>query len=66
MSNLFIYDCNGNIVGNPKGYRTFKAAWVQQEKRTSPAHKAIWAAYEERKKTDPKNNLLSRIVPREA
>ena len=39
--NYFVYDCNRNIVGNPKGYKTFRgAAWV--EKR----HKgALWNAY---------------------
>jgi len=27
--NFFIFDCNGEIVGNPKGYKTHKAAQTQ-------------------------------------
>jgi hypothetical protein len=26
---FFIFDCNGDIVGNPKGYRTHKGAESQ-------------------------------------
>lgn len=26
----FIYDCNDNVVGNPKGYRTYRGAERQQ------------------------------------
>ena len=41
----FIYDCNGNIVGNPKGYRTYNGAERQQNSKKSIANKAIWNAY---------------------
>lgn len=41
----FIFDCKGNIVGNPKGYATYKGAARQAEMRTSKAHKQIWAAF---------------------
>jgi hypothetical protein len=30
-NNFFIFDCNGNTVGNPGGYSTFKGAFRQQE-----------------------------------
>jgi hypothetical protein len=29
----FIYDCNGSIVGNSKGYKTHKGAQTQCEKQ---------------------------------
>lgn len=31
----FIFDCNGALIGNPKGYRTFRGASIQ-EKRLYP------------------------------
>jgi hypothetical protein len=45
---FFIFDCNDQIVGNPKGYATFKSAYIQAEKRNAPAYRAIWSAYEAR------------------
>lgn len=49
----YIYDCNGNIVGNPKGYRTFKGANQQQNQKGSPAYRAIWDTYYQAKQADP-------------
>lgn len=40
----FIFDCLGNIVGNPKGYRTFKGARIQQDNPKSKANIAILQA----------------------
>ena len=51
----FIYDCNGNIVGNPKGYRTYNGAERQQNSKKSIAYKAIWDAYY-LKAPNPANN----------
>jgi len=48
MGLYFIYDCNNNVVGNPKGYRTFKGADRQQNSRWSKAREAIWTAFEEK------------------
>jgi hypothetical protein len=45
---FFIYDCNDAIVGNLKGYATFRSAYIQAEKRNAPAYRAIWAAYDAR------------------
>lgn len=45
QAKFFIRDCNGNIVGNPKGYRTIKGAIQQQNQKGSPAYNAIWKAY---------------------
>lgn len=49
MKNLFfIRDCNDRIVGNQKGYPTFKGANAQVKIPGSPAYRAIWAAYDQR------------------
>lgn len=45
---FFIRDCNNQIVGNPKGYKTMRGA----ESQTSPRRatgRAIWAAVDARK-----------------
>lgn len=49
----YIKDCNGNIVGNPKGYKTIKSAIKQTEKVGSPAYNAIWNAYDAKYATMP-------------
>lgn len=41
----FIYDCFNNVVGNPKGYPTFKGANRQANMRTSKTFKAIWDSF---------------------
>jgi hypothetical protein len=45
---FFIRDCNGQIVGNPQGYRTIKGAITQKNLKGSPVWRAIWQAYSER------------------
>ena len=44
---FFIRDCNGRIVGNPKGYKTMRGAQAQTSPR-KPAGRAIWAAVDTR------------------
>ena len=56
---FFIYDCNNNVVGNPKGYRTHKGAATQTTGIRYPACKAIWAAYEAR--ANKSDNFLCSI-----
>ena len=63
MGPFFIFDCNGRIVGNPKGYRTIRGAIQQQDRKGSPAWRAIWAAYEARKIQDPEIRLISSVHP---
>ena len=48
QGNFFIRDCNENIVGNPKGYRTMHGADAQAYNPRKPAGRAIRAAYEAR------------------
>lgn len=45
MDKYFIYDCNGVVVGNVKGYPTYRGAERQAEQGTAKAHKAIWEAF---------------------
>lgn len=41
----FIYDCNDKVVGNAKGYATYRGAAQQAEQHGSPAYRAIWDAF---------------------
>ena len=50
---FFIYDCNGTIVGNPKGYATIKGAIHQQNLIGSKAYIAIWRAVKLYKQENP-------------
>jgi len=61
MDRFFIYDCNGRIVGNPAGYRTIRGAIQQQDRKGSPAWRAIWAAFAERKAREPEHTLISSV-----
>lgn len=59
---FFIRDCNGKIVGNPNGYRTFKGANQQQNQKGSPAYNAIWKAYYEAEKAYIKGSNAPAMV----
>ena len=50
----FIFDCNGQIVGNPKGYKTHKGAQTQCEKQ-GKIRTAIFTAHH--LKEWPKNGI---------
>jgi hypothetical protein len=45
---FFIRDCNGQIVGNPKGYETHRGAQAQTANWRSPAARAIADAFQAR------------------
>lgn len=45
---FYIRDCNDAIVGNPKGYATFKGASTQESSPYSAAYRAIWSAFDTR------------------
>lgn len=61
MDRVFIFDCTGEIVGNPNGYRTMKGAIRQAHIKGSKAYRAIWRAYNEAKRLDPDLTLINRI-----
>ena len=54
---FYIRDCNDNIVGNPKGYATFKGASMQETKTNSPAYRAIWSAFDTRAARELADNV---------
>lgn len=56
----FIYDCTGAIVGNPKGYRTFKGANKQANGKTKIMSE-LWCIYLANKQTNPDNKTINRI-----
>ena len=62
MGPFFILDCEGRIVGNPKGYRTMRGALREHDRKGSPAWRAIWGAYEARKQSDPENVKISAVT----
>ena len=41
----FIYDCHGEVVGNPQGYKTFRGANQQANSRHSPVYREIWQRF---------------------
>ena len=41
---FFIFDCNGSVIGNPKGYKTHKGAQTQCEKQ-GKVRTAIFTAH---------------------
>ena len=57
----FIFDCTGTIVGNPKGYRTFKGANIQANRKGTKAHKAIVEAFYRARAANPEHQLIHRI-----
>lgn len=55
---FFIFDCYGQIVGNPDGYRTAKGATRQAELKGSRAFRAIWQRYYEAKAANPDHTRI--------
>lgn len=62
---FYIFDCNGRVVGNPRGYRTIRGATREQDRRGSPAWRAIWDAFYARKEKDPDHRNISEIREKE-
>lgn len=59
MMRFYIRDCNGQIVGNPKGYETHRGAQAQTANWRSPAARAIAQAFQARAADDQPNNYSS-------
>lgn len=45
---FFIYDCLGNIAGNPKGYSSHKQAQKQLNTQGSKAFNQVWNVFNKR------------------
>lgn len=50
----FIYDCNGQVCGNSKGYATYKGAEAQANSTRRPAGRHIWQAFNLKSDLDDK------------
>lgn len=58
MQKFFIYDCNGDRVGNPKGYRTIRGA-QRQEKIMYPS---LWDKLDSARVIRPNETLVCKII----
>jgi hypothetical protein len=61
---FFIYDCEGNIAGNPSGYRTMRGALQQAESRHGKAYRHLWRTFyaSQEKKDNPNRELIYEII----
>jgi hypothetical protein len=48
----FIYDCHGQIVGNPAGYRTFIGASRVESGRKSKVRALLWDRFTEKRRAE--------------
>lgn len=62
---FFIYDCNDQVAGNPKGYRTFRGANQQANGRKSKLYRTLWDRYYAKREADPECRLVNRITIQE-
>jgi hypothetical protein len=56
---FFILDCNSNIIGNPKGYNTFRGA-NQQANGKSKISQQIWETFYNR--TDKSDRTVCHVT----
>lgn len=61
----FIRDCNDEIVGNKKGYRTFRGANQQAHSTRSKVYGELWTRYYAKRKEKPDWMLVSRVTTNE-
>ena len=61
----FIFDCQLNPVGNPKGYATYIGAEHQAEARGSKVKSALYAAFQAYREKNPNHCLIYKIQSRE-
>ena len=58
---FFIFDCNDNLAGNPKGYRTMRGAIQQADSRFSRVHRELWDRHNAWHDRNPSHNLVYSI-----
>jgi hypothetical protein len=61
----FIRDCNDQIVGNPKGYRTFRGANQQANSRFSKINRELWNRLYDKRKAEPTAVMVCRVCIQE-
>jgi hypothetical protein len=59
---FYILDCNDAIVGNKKGYRTFRGANQQANSSRSKVYGELWSRYYAKRDINPNWRLVSQIV----
>lgn len=57
----FITDCQGNPIGNPRGYRTHRGAMQVCESRNSRIKSEIWTRFHVYRDANPGAKLVYRI-----
>jgi hypothetical protein len=60
MANYYIIDCTGKLVGNKKGYKTFRGANQQANSKYSKVCSEIWNTFHNR--LDKSDNLVNKIT----
>ena len=59
---FYIRDCNGVVVGNPKGYRTMRGAMQQASSRYSPVFRVLWRTYYDNETKNPNLDLIYSVA----
>ena len=62
----YIRNCKGEIVGNPKGYRTFKGASRQMNGTRTKAGRQIWEAFQSRENLENRHLATLNTEPPQA
>lgn len=61
----FIFDCELNPVGNPKGYRTHKGAMQQASAKNSKLKHELWQAFHACRDRNHSHSLVYEIQAKE-
>lgn len=57
----YIFDCNGQMLGNPNGYKNYSTASAQTNRKQATVYIRIWRAYRLAKQKNPNFNLVCSI-----
>ena len=57
----YIFDCNGQLVGNKSGYKNHSVATAQTNRKNATVYIRIWRAYRAAKALNPNFNLVCSI-----
>lgn len=60
--NFYIYDCNNELVGNPKGYRTIRGAQQQAYARNSKTAKLLHSRWWAKRDANPDHGFVTTFV----
>lgn len=60
---FFIFDCNDNLVGNAKGYKSVKSAQKIINTKSGKVFNLIWKRFYDKQMIDPKHQKIYSIRP---